>query len=192
MIPRRAGGRCFRLQLMHKNSVGIALWFCFAGMGCSAGQDAVSVGAEGPAIASTIPKTGAEPPSSSVTGSSAQSQKNCTVDAECSSGFCDRDICAMPGRGNYGRTACKPEPSYAPPPSLPPGMLPGPPSASDYCGGYHCIEGRCRSCRKNEECSEGSVCKPVEGFPGLRCGKVWPSEPKAPASSAASPPLTPP
>ena len=176
---------------MHKNSVGIALWFCFAGVGCSAGQDAVSVGAEGPAIASTIPKTGAEPPSSSVTGSSAQSQKNCTVDAECSSGFCDRDICTVPGKGKYG-SPCVIRPPPPPPPPLPSGFLPGIPSAADDCYAYNCVEGRCRSCRTDDECGKGLVCRPEEGFPGLRCGKVWPSEPKAPASSAASPPLTPP
>lgn len=177
---------------MSLNKHKIAL-VCSLGLGCSAGQDAVQVEVNMSNTTSPNSKVPITPESSSsapngmADGSGASAPKACSTDAECLPGFCDRDICAMLGRGNYGRANCTPEPPVAPTPPLPPGMLPGPPSASQYCGAYHCIEGRCRSCRTDDECTKGSICKPVEGFPGLRCGKVWPPEPKVPKSPPTPP-----
>lgn len=93
----------------------------------------------------------------------------CTKDDECAPGFCDRTVCAMPGRGGFGRTPCEPdapEPVLPPPP---PGMRWGAPSEASDCASYHCIEKRCRSCLNDSECEAHFVCSPREGFPGRSC-----------------------
>jgi hypothetical protein len=108
-------------------------------------------------------------------------KRSCTTDPECAPDFCDRGVCATPGKAFYGRDGCEPDPPPRPPlPPPPPGMRWGPKAgfSEPDCGGYHCIDGRCRSCRSDAECGGGDlVCQSVPDFPGRSCGRVLPDEP---------------
>jgi hypothetical protein len=94
----------------------------------------------------------------------------CGRDADCRSGLCDRGICADErdfGVWNYGLQC---EPGYAPHPledrRFPVNM--------DPCGGYVCVDRRCRSCQSDAECQTGSSdykCLHYDELPGsMRCG----------------------
>jgi hypothetical protein len=93
----------------------------------------------------------------------------CVRDCDCLSSFCDRGTCADSadlGAGNYGRGPCKP--------TTPSGLVPGLRSSiePDFCGGYVCVEQRCRSCQSDAECREGSSesrCLSFRGSPGKQC-----------------------
>lgn len=116
-------------------------------------------------------------------------KRACTTDQDCAPGFCDRDVCATPGKANYGRDECEPDlppPTYPPPP---PGMRWGPPSDASDCSSYLCIDGRCRSCKYDVECGEGLVCKTWPDFSGKSCGKLWPNEPHVVHQPPPMPPL---
>jgi hypothetical protein len=113
--------------------------------------------------------------------------KACLRDCDCMSAFCDRGACADSadlGAWNYGQGQCQPGPPHAPADNI----LTWP--AWDMCGGYICVEGRCRSCQSDAECQEGSTeyrCLPLYGLPGKRCGR--PSEAKrSPTSDRMRPP----
>ena len=116
----------------------------------------------------------------------------CKTDDECYPDFCDRGICAevgMNGKRPYGRE-CTPPPAPVPISQLPPlgpNEVRGLPSSVSPCGGYLCVNGRCRSCASASECaSETSVCQRVPGFPGMRCGA--PSAALPVVSATVSPP----
>lgn len=100
--------------------------------------------------------------------------ESCLRDCDCLSAFCDRGICANSadlGAWNYGKEGCEPGPPHSPIDNV----LTAP--VWDICAGYLCIEGRCRSCRSDAECKEGSSeysCLSLYGLPGKRCGR--PSE----------------
>lgn len=102
--------------------------------------------------------------------------KACARDCECQSGFCDRGRCADSreiGAENYGKGFCRP----ASPVSrnefhqqVVVGGSVGPDKL--YCGGYFCIDGRCRSCASDEECQAVDReyrCIAIEGLPGKQC-----------------------
>lgn len=94
----------------------------------------------------------------------------CSKDVDCASGFCDRGFCAQIVEAHKYGIECEPEPPYVPPPPLPPGFKEGPPRDVNDCIAYRCMDGRCRSCQIDSECSRGSTCEHTEGFPGRSCG----------------------
>jgi hypothetical protein len=115
----------------------------------------------------------------------------CAADADCSTGFCDRGTCAMPSHSemsNYGRD-CEPllpEPKPTKPlPPIRPEDIRMPTGPVNVCGGFRCIDHRCRSCLSDAECrtwnptyTEGPLtCKRVEGRGGKTCGR-YDREPK--------------
>lgn len=94
----------------------------------------------------------------------------CKRDADCQSGLCDRGLCADErdfGDWKYGLRC---EPTYAPHP-LEDTRFPG---NMDPCGGYVCVDGRCRSCESDAECQTGRPeyrCFSYHSLPGSgRCG----------------------
>ena len=128
----------------------------------------------------------------------------CSRDVECRLGFCDRGICvALYGKGGYGG-ACEPLPPreprkpQPPPPSGEIRMRTGP---EDTCGGYICIDRRCRSCQSDSECQSqlsDMVCGIFYDSPGKICGRVAdlnrslvPLVPATPPSSTTPPPPPP-
>jgi hypothetical protein len=105
--------------------------------------------------------------------------KGCSADAQCQSGFCDRGTC---GRRvswrNYG-TRC-----VLARPGTPVREVPD----EAWCEGYLCMDGRCRSCQSDSECtrwqpepgvapsSEPLTCTKFLDWPGKQCGKVIPGQ----------------
>lgn len=96
----------------------------------------------------------------------------CKQDADCDEGFCDRKKCAYFYQEDYFRygAACTTE-------GLPP--RPGEEKRSfdipsDGCMGYICLQGRCRQCTSDAQCSAGSPeyrCMAYPELDGLmRCG----------------------
>lgn len=191
-----------RIHRGYRVSVMLAVW----GMGCSADQDLSSNPPEPNPYFQSRPNPNAPPhfrgipgtvqtdiihpeppPDASVAEVPSVPPRPCTKDDECLPGFCDRTTCAMPGKGNFGREDCEPEPPEPPPPPLPPGMKRGTPSFAMYCGEYHCIDRRCRSCLNDAECEPGLglVCVLRGDFPGRACERVLPQKP------ALSPPPAP-
>jgi hypothetical protein len=90
----------------------------------------------------------------------------CARDCDCWSSFCDRGVCADSSAsvdspaGNYGRGPCKGGSHFE--------MAIHP----DFCGGYVCIEQRCRSCQSDADCRDGSFaprCLSFPGLPGKQC-----------------------
>jgi hypothetical protein len=125
----------------------------------------------------------------------APKKRSCTTDPECAPDFCDRGVCATPGKALYGREECEPDPP--PPPTLPPpppGMKWAPKAGfpADECSAYLCIDGRCRSCASDAECGEGLACKSESDFPGRRCGRPGPDERPAAKKPQPKPPPMPP
>lgn len=116
---------------------------------------------------------------------------SCATDATCAPGFCDRGVCAMPGRGAYGRECEGPEDyvSSLPPPA--PGEVRGPKAGfpEPFCYGYRCIDFRCRSCQSDAECQGGSTCGQAKGWPGKQCGDY--SHPETELKPSDFPPLPP-
>jgi hypothetical protein len=108
----------------------------------------------------------------------------CKADDQCESGLCDRDICMDIGglrNGNFGR-ACEPLKPFAQRTSRP----------EDECGGYICLDGRCRSCVSDAECTYwkgGGKCEHNIGRPGNSCFRLWPLSPDSPFRR---PPVLPP
>lgn len=104
---------------------------------------------------------------------------SCGSDAACESGFCDRGLCAKPGPNLTYGAQCDPTP----------------PGGYDRCGGYLCIEHRCRSCTQDAECKEGSpvsTCNDYADEPGRSCGrKIEPGPPQPPPPEFPLPPSTP-
>lgn len=150
----------------------------------------VIVGKDRPAPPLPTPISSPDPPDSSPTSEDASTEpaesaekRSCVMDGDCWPDFCDRGICAAPGRGNYGRECTPPAPPRPDPP-LPPGTVPGLPSAADRCAAYLCLDGRCRSCQSNADCESGSTCAHVDGWPGKRCG----DHSKRPFPKAETPP----
>jgi hypothetical protein len=92
----------------------------------------------------------------------ASTSMSCRSDTDCQEGFCDLRVCQKP-TGVYGRM-CK----------LAPRTPEGPRNGKlNVCGPYLCSDGRCRSCKSDDECrlELGSPrCYKLEGEPGLRCG----------------------
>jgi hypothetical protein len=130
--------------------------------------------------------------------------KECFLDSDCRSGFCDRGRCGdVYSWGNYGRE-CVPGPS--PPPEKPDPRSPDYPRVEfhltpfgrNLCTGYLCLNGRCQSCKEDAECQwEGSAGpKCLEYFewfgkwPGKRCGT--PVEPRTPTIGHSPAPVPPP
>jgi hypothetical protein len=113
--------------------------------------------------------------------------ESCVRDGDCLSGFCDRGTCAEIGeRGNYGRECTamilSSEPllreSYVSERDAEGHLsIPGPKAGwrppENSCGGYPCLDERCRSCQSDSECQgwfSGPRCVSADGFPGKRCG----------------------
>jgi hypothetical protein len=87
----------------------------------------------------------------------------CVSDSECPGGFCDRSgSCESVSDRRFGM-ACQW------PPTLPSGLVDG--RLFVTCGGYRCIDGRCRSCASDAECRDsGGMCRAApEFFPGHSC-----------------------
>jgi hypothetical protein len=100
----------------------------------------------------------------------------CTEDAQCQSLFCDRTTCAKIGHvTNYGEDC-------TPGPIMPPRSDPRPP-AEGICEGYLCHDGRCRSCKEDAECQDGSGELKCLGYSWS--GKVC----VTPSESARNPPM---
>jgi hypothetical protein len=81
-------------------------------------------------------------------------ERSCTKDDECGDGFCDRRRCAAIWT-HYERYGQRCE-------------------SDGWCSGYLCIDGRCRSCVSDEECTRTSswqndpTCDPVNDMPNAR------------------------
>lgn len=136
------------------------------------------------------------PPGGQTAASSRQSGKRgaphdaaCVRDDDCRSGYCDRGICVeLYGPDNYGREC---------PPVLP---LSAPGWQENTCGGYLCLDGRCRSCQSDAECQHwlnAPKCAPVDRMPGKVCGRhdeppPPPNQFPAPAPPPPCPPPPPP
>jgi len=112
----------------------------------------------------------------------------CKADDQCESGLCDRDVCtdiARPLGLNFGKS-CEP---------IPPFEQRKP--KYDYrrdqqCGGYICLDGLCRSCESDAECTYwmgGGKCEHNIGLPGKSC---WGLRPLSPDSPYRNPPVLPP
>lgn len=115
--------------------------------------------------------------------------EGCVRDEDCRSNFCDRGLCAEIGeKGNYGRE-CTAMVLGSDPPLRESYVsergadgrlsIPGPKAGwrppENSCGGYPCLDERCRSCQSDSECQgwlSGPRCASVEGFPGKRCGGI--------------------
>jgi hypothetical protein len=104
--------------------------------------------------------------------------KTCMHDLECGDGFCDRGRCAA--IWDFGRTygqECE--------------ILP----TIHQCGGWLCLDGRCRSCVSDEECKSqlgGGTCEPDDPkeFPGRTCGDHTPPRPPTLLPSLSVSPLS--
>ena len=109
----------------------------------------------------------------------------CKADDQCESGLCDRDMCMGIGglrNGNFGR-ACEPLEPFAQRTHRP----------EDECGGYICLDGRCRSCVSDAECMYWKGlgrCEHEIGVPGSSCGGN--NFPLSPNSPYRNPPALPP
>jgi hypothetical protein len=116
----------------------------------------------------------------------------CTQDGDCASQFCDRGACAEPGtKGNYGAPCEPPAPIVRPPPPRP--DMPATWYRSSWpenkCGGYVCIDKRCRSCQAETECTWGGpICDKFDDWPGKQCGRHVDPDPEGPL---APPPTEP-
>jgi hypothetical protein len=138
-----------------------------------------------------------DPPSRAETATNhteSPEKRACVWDDECTApDFCDRGVCATPGKALYGRDECEPDPPPPPKrPPPPPGMRWGAPSDASDCGSYRCIDGRCRSCKTDAECGEGLACKSWTDMPGKSCGRPGPELSHVPSSSPQTPPPMPP
>jgi hypothetical protein len=113
----------------------------------------------------------------------------CTNDNECGDGFCDRGKCApiwswthiygqkCDALRLYHPSTC---PAFGSPLVPRCDMMP-------LCGGYLCLDGRCRSCESDNECIEliglpGAVCTPSGQIAaGRGCARPpWPDRPGVP------------
>jgi hypothetical protein len=133
----------------------------------------------GPPPSNTPPVRVQGPPPQPI--STSVPHRACRFDRECGDGFCDRGQCASMWSGipQYGQKCRKQEPG-------------------GLCGGFICLDGRCRSCGSHDECDEAmgrsdGVCGSRSiGLPGRNCGILGfretnkPPEPGPP--SARSPP----
>jgi hypothetical protein len=141
-----------------------------------------------PALESPPAEAGTPPDS---TGS--PEKRACRTDQDCAPDFCDRGVCATPGKGLYGRDECEPDPPQpkGPEPPLPPNVKRAPKAGfpEPECGAYRCIDGRCRSCQSDAECGEGLACKSWEGFPGTACGRPGPEVHHVPQQPPPMPPM---
>jgi hypothetical protein len=116
----------------------------------------------------------------------------CVRDRACRSGFCDAGICVhLYGKGNYGRD-CEPLPPVVAPEPGADGPMPaeiiGRALREDGCGGYLCIDRRCRSCAQDSECRDalGSpACVEVAEYLGRSCAGLF----HPPRSGGGPPPL---
>ena len=108
----------------------------------------------------------------------------CKADKDCESGLCDRGVCTNrggPRNGHHGE-ACKPLPPFA--------RRSGNPD--DPCGGYICLDGSCRSCVSDAECTYwkgGGTCDYHPGLPGQSCSGYPPRNSDGPPKP---PPAVPP
>lgn len=76
-------------------------------------------------------------------GSLLAADEACLADADCQTGFCDRNVCVdLFEKGKFGG-ACDPHPAID-------GQDAGP--LDPGCGKYLCLAGRCRSCTSDAEC----------------------------------------
>lgn len=107
----------------------------------------------------------------------------CTADRYCKSGLCDRGVCTSIGgmlNGGHGEP-CE---------SLPPFEQRKPKydhRRDTQCGGYLCLDGRCRSCTSDSECiywEGGGTCEHVPGLPGKSCGNYKPLNPNEPKNTS--------
>src|ERR1051325_8339120 len=67
----------------------------------------------------------------------------CERDTDCRSGFCDRDVCNDVFEGRVRGGECEPESAVDGPREV---------RLDRGCGGYLCMDGRCRSCQSDVEC----------------------------------------
>jgi hypothetical protein len=177
--------RCRRLGALGKAGALFCMnWLLVQAVGCSAHQDGMH-GAGAPEEARVA------------------RGEACARDEGSRSGFCDRGRCGEVGEsGNYGRECVAL--LLAPEPPLREGIVsertadgllsvPGPKVGwrpEDTCGGYLCLDERCRSCQSDSECQgwlSGPRCASADGSPGKRCGGVVDAElpDAAPASTLA-------
>jgi len=118
----------------------------------------------------------------------------CAHDGDCASQFCDRGVCAEPGtKGNYGEPCEPPAPIVLTPPPRPdmPSTWYRSRWSENKCGGYLCVDKRCRSCQSDAECnhqSTGMTCSSRGDWPGKGCGDYSHAEPTEPAAPPPPPP----
>jgi hypothetical protein len=107
----------------------------------------------------------------------------CKADKDCESGMCDRGVCTDiggPRNGHHGEP-CQPSPPFA--------RRAG--RSEDPCGGYICLDGSCRSCVSDAECTYwkgGGTCDYHPGLPGQRCSGYPPRDPASPPKPPAAVP----
>ncbi len=100
----------------------------------------------------------------------------CRADDHCQSGLCDRGVCTDIGgmrNANHGIT-CRPIPPFAERRGR---------RFEVPCDPYICLDGRCRSCNSDAECTYwygGGTCAHDPGLPGESCGDHRPLDPDAP------------
>lgn len=135
-------------------------------------------------------------PMSTMVSPKAAQGEPCASDTDCRDGFCDRTLCATFGtrgeNGGFG-SECEPPPALAPQPDEQEPSRPGevvmPQRIERECGGYLCINRRCRSCLSDSECQRTMgtpTCGQFGGWPGRGCGEYLDA-----ASNDASPPPPP-
>lgn len=118
------------------------------------------------------------------------SKGQCTVDADCRDGFCDRTgLCGsvnVEATARFGTTCTLP-------PRNPNGTVNG---EQNTCGPYLCLEGRCRSCVVDAECQTelgapncGRVLESSR-WPGNSCGNYGSSTASAPTRRTSVPPAS--
>jgi hypothetical protein len=104
--------------------------------------------------------------------------KACSADAQCQSGFCDRGTCARRVSWRLYGTPCVPVAPGTPLREIP----------EEACRAYLCMDGLCRSCQSDSECTrwqpapgvepsdEPLTCTKFLDWPGKQCGKVIPGQ----------------
>jgi len=68
----------------------------------------------------------------------------CARDADCRSGFCDRDVCVDVFEEHWRGSECD---------GKPPVDVPRAERRNRGCGGFLCLDMRCRSCTSDAECA---------------------------------------
>jgi hypothetical protein len=179
----------------------LAPWISIACASCSAADDAPGAQVGPPAVRATIassaavssspppPGAGPTPLDGAIAGdwpprpwSKNVPDRGCANDSECGDGFCDRGTCAPIWTWTqiYGQR-CDALHFYHP--ETCPSTAAGPRcDLMPSCGGYLCLDGRCRSCVSHDECVDllgprGECSDPGDSRAGRGCGRAGPMAP---------------